>query len=160
IKHAAAPLPNGKVLVTGGTDGNGQITSTAAVFDPSINGWTSVPSMSAARNLPSATALVDGRVLVTGGEGINYSYMTGAQIYDPTTNGWSSGGAMTYGRINHAATLMNNGQVLITGGYFGGSFDLDLYYLRSADLFYVSSLGQPCGAPGDCPSGFCADGVC
>jgi Ca2+-binding RTX toxin-like protein len=68
---AAAPLPEGRVLVTGGSyyDGSYHFLSSAEVFDPATNSFSSagIGSMTTARWLTAAAALPDGRVLVAGG---------------------------------------------------------------------------------------------
>ncbi|MFH2007580.1 MAG: kelch repeat-containing protein [bacterium] len=64
--HKATLLPNGEVLVTGGTN-NGVYLDTALVYNPSADSWRDVGSMSVLRSSHSATLLQDGRVLIVGG---------------------------------------------------------------------------------------------
>jgi len=64
----AALLPNGKVLVAGGTAGLYQTPVAAAeLFNPATNTFSTGPSMVAPRYGASAVALPDGRVLIAGG---------------------------------------------------------------------------------------------
>ncbi|HKA38593.1 MAG TPA: galactose oxidase-like domain-containing protein, partial [Burkholderiales bacterium] len=72
----ATLLPDGKVLVTGGTDaplGMGDLTGAvlaAETWDPATGAWTTLASMNVARMYHStAVLLADGRVLVAGGGG-------------------------------------------------------------------------------------------
>jgi hypothetical protein len=61
--HRATLLSDGRVLVTGGGQNAGD--TSAEVYDPTSNIWTSLMStMSAARQFHTATALPNGRVLV------------------------------------------------------------------------------------------------
>ena len=65
---AAAPLPDGRVLVAGGYDDTTYLRS-AEVFDPATNTFSSarIGAMATARAEPAAAPLPDGRVLVAGG---------------------------------------------------------------------------------------------
>ena len=67
--HAAALLPDGRVLVTGGSGVtiHCMMRSTAEVYDPGTDAWTNVPSMAVARSTHLAETLPDGHVLVAGG---------------------------------------------------------------------------------------------
>src|SRR2546421_11493222 len=40
-EHTATLLPNGRVLVTGGTNGRGAVLASAELYDPGRNRWTS-----------------------------------------------------------------------------------------------------------------------
>jgi len=71
----ATVLPNGKVLVTGGSSGAGFDNHAAPVFqaelwDPATETWTRLASASVYRGYHSTALLLpDGRVLVAGGRG-------------------------------------------------------------------------------------------
>ncbi len=91
----ATLLPDGKVLVTGGTSSPGPNTSAGSVFaaeiwDPESEQWTTLASMQV-RRLYHSTALLlpDGRVLAAGGgrpsadgEPIDFDHLDG-EIYSP-----------------------------------------------------------------------------
>jgi hypothetical protein len=80
----ATLLPDGKVLVTGGTSGPGFNNATTPVYaaemwDPATEQWTTMASAQAKRLYHSAALLLpDGRVLTTGGDGI-----TQVELYSP-----------------------------------------------------------------------------
>ena len=64
--HTATLLPNGKVLVAGGTPGSGSLSS-AEMYDPETGTWTNTDSLNTARYNHTATLLPNGKVLVAGG---------------------------------------------------------------------------------------------
>lgn len=106
-------LGNGKVLVAGGL--NGLIVSSAELYDPLSNGWSSAGNLTTARYQHTATMLASGKVLVVGGVGSAGVVMT-AELYDPASNMWSDAGSNVIGRRAHTATLLPSGKVLVVGG--------------------------------------------
>jgi hypothetical protein len=117
---AAAPLPDGRVLVAGGRyyDGGQHYLSSAEVFDPATSSFSSagVGSMIAARFAPAAAVLPDGRVLVAGGGGSDGSAAS-AEVFDPTTNLFSFVGWLGVDRRAPAAASLPDGRVLVAGGF-------------------------------------------
>jgi hypothetical protein len=77
-EHTASLLPNGQVLIAGGSDTNG-VLATAELYDPSLGAFTCVggksggpislcnPSMTDSRTYALAVSLADGEVLLAGG---------------------------------------------------------------------------------------------
>ncbi len=115
-QHTATLLPNGKLLVAGGTDGTNILTS-AELYDPTMGTWTPTGPMNTARDLHSATLLPNGKVLVVGGYDSNSPSLTSAELYDPNTGTWSYTTPPTGFHTQHTATLLANGKVLVAFGY-------------------------------------------
>ncbi|AUX48517.1 uncharacterized protein SOCE26_100550 [Sorangium cellulosum] len=115
--HAAALLPDGRVLVTGGRPEPGLFHDSAEVFDLDSGTWSPAERMSIVRAAHTATALLDGggRVLVAGGEG-SQGVFASAEVFDPDLGEWQPVGDMDTGRSSHTATLLNDGRVLLVGG--------------------------------------------
>lgn len=128
--HAAAALPDGRVLVAGGWTGR-SMTATAEVYDPSTDRWTAAGEMIEARTGPVAARLPDGRVLIVGGTGGTRAPLASAEVFDPATMTFSTAERMSVPRTSHAAVVLADGRVLITGGRSsrGGS------PLRAAEIF-------------------------
>ena len=120
-QHAAALLPDGRVLVMGGNTPTGT-TNTSELFDPATGQWTvTAGAMSQVRRAHTATPLADGRVLVVGGWDDEWNALSGAEIYNPDTGQWTLTGSLDEGRADHTATLLNDGRVLVTGGETSGT---------------------------------------
>jgi hypothetical protein len=114
-KHGAALLPDGKVLIAGGSNENGrQVTySTTEIFDPQTARFSPGPRMKFSRyKLPSGVvALNDGRVLLAGGA-------ERPEIYDPARNVFTPvNGDSLEGYLFSTATLLRDGRVLLVDGY-------------------------------------------
>ena len=129
--HAAAPLPDGRILASGGSDGHVDLAS-AEVYDPAIGAWSATRPMASPRYAHAATPLPVGRVLVTGGVH-NSFYVASAELYDPALDMWSPAGSMSIGRIEFTATALRDGRVLVSGGFTGGLFPVG--YSASVEIY-------------------------
>gem|GEM_PF-2227181 len=130
--HTMTLLPNGKVLVVGGSDAFDALVSSAETYDPATGTWTTVAALGTGRASHTATLLPNGKVLVAGGSGIDVALSASAEVYDPATNTWSATGSMSSPRRFHTATLLNNGRVLVAGGYH-----------QLTGILYASELYDP-----------------
>jgi hypothetical protein len=83
----AALLPDGRVLVVGGSDNADPELQVAELYDPQSGTWTRASSFAAAGACRIAASLLDARVLVVCAE-LN-GVRTSAELYDPATGGWT-----------------------------------------------------------------------
>ncbi|WP_407562913.1 Kelch repeat-containing protein [Streptomyces sp. 184] len=123
--HAAALLPDGRVLVTGGEGdraprATGRSLFSAEVFDPATGAWTPAAPMADSRLAHPLVPLEDGRVLAVGGRrstgrgrGIGQGF---CELYDPAADTWTRTGSLYTARAGHQATLLRDGTVQVTGG--------------------------------------------
>jgi Kelch motif protein/galactose oxidase-like protein len=149
---AAAPLPDGRVLVLGGFNG-GPVLQSAQTFNPAANAWSPTGPMVAPRRCAAAAPLPDGRVLVAGGDDGTLPYLSSAEVFNPATDTFTSTGigSMSTPRDCPAAAPLRDGRVLIVGGYTDSST------LSSAELFDptsntfssagIGSMSTPRGEP-------------
>ncbi|WP_437813378.1 Kelch repeat-containing protein [Sorangium sp. So ce1078] len=142
VAHTATLLPDGKVLVVGGS--YTEPGEDAEVYDPALGTWTLTGPTSVVHVGHTATLLPNGKVLAAGGSGD--PSRKGAEVYDPATNTWAPEAFMNEGHVSHTATLLLTGHVLIAGD--------SLYSER------YTSIGASCTSDAHCPLAFCADGVC
>ena len=101
-------LLDGKLYFMGGWDGAEM--NMAERYDPKADQWTTLPSMSTARNA-SATAVLNGKIYVIGGK----PSITSVEIYDPQNEQWSNGTPLPF-VVSHAQALSVNGKILLIAG--------------------------------------------
>jgi hypothetical protein len=107
---AAALLPNGKVLVAGGFNNQGNPLNSAEVYDPATGQFAITGSMTGNTAGGTATLLGNGLVLVAGGGNAS------ALLYDQVAGQFSPAAGMGVVRTYHTAVLLPNGKVLVAGG--------------------------------------------
>jgi hypothetical protein len=116
-KHAASVLPDGSVLIDGGsdeTDWNG-IYRSAEVFDPVAKTFLAVADMNALHFKHHSVELPDGRVVVARGS-------KSVEIYDPKAKRFEiATGDLGRDYYFPSGTVLKNGNVLIAGGYEKGN---------------------------------------
>ncbi|HEV3468707.1 MAG TPA: kelch repeat-containing protein [Pyrinomonadaceae bacterium] len=131
-KHSATLLPDGRVIVIGGSDARmwaGRF-ATAEVYDPATGLFTPTGSMTTARYKirDAVVPLEGGRVLVAGGG-------PRVEIYDPATGLFGLvEGDLGETRFYSTATPLPGGRVLIAGGYLAGN-RATMYADRSAWIY-------------------------
>ncbi|MRG97637.1 Kelch repeat-containing protein [Polyangium spumosum] len=113
-------LPDGRVLVAGGRNSSSAALSSAQIYNPATDAWSSAANLPAARTRHTATLLGGGRVLVAGGSTGSNTAST-SYLYNPSTNAWTTGAGMSVAREEHTATLLANGKVLVVGGGSGAT---------------------------------------
>ncbi len=127
--HTATLLPDGRVLVIGGTGVDGTTSATAELWDPADGTFAPTGSLLTARSHHAATLLPDGRVLVVGGQsaadaGVPIA-LASVETWEPATGMFTVAGSLAEGRTDVTATLLNDGRVLIVGGTAPGAPALD-----------------------------------
>jgi WD40 repeat protein len=168
----ATLLPNGKVLIAGGSPGAGglagpSVVASAELYDPATRTFTATGSLKTARTDASAALLADGRVLIVGGYGCrnvktctpDYTTnggdsLTSAELYDPATGEFTTTGSMSVARCNAAATVLPDGGVLILSG--GDSRLAEVYDPTTGRFTHDGSLLYDYGGSYDTTNAGCA----
>jgi len=125
--HSSTLLPDGRVLVTGGSAGNGTLfpTTTAEIYNPATNTWTDVGPMNFSHLAQNPGQLRDGR-LVQPSSYYNDTHTSAggritdeSEIYTPSPGGngtWSVINPMFKQRIDIGAMGLLDGTLLVAGG--------------------------------------------
>lgn len=135
-------LPDGRVLVAGGTKGDGQnrlfsvddllTTSlrTTEIYDPATNSWSAGPNMSEPKAGAVSIPLDNGEIMIAGG--VTFQTIFGIPIpdfsekvafYDPAGNSFRTK-SMREKRALFGMTKLTDGRVLIAGGGGGDIFNI------------------------------------
>ncbi|HSY40131.1 MAG TPA: choice-of-anchor D domain-containing protein [Polyangia bacterium] len=120
----AAVLPSGQVLIAGGQNAGG-VLSSAELFDPAGDTFTKLQGAGGetveVRQGAVAATLPDGEVLIAGGS--NYktpTFLSSAELFDPADDTFTKlegpGSEMTVAREHAVAAALPDGDVLIAGG--------------------------------------------
>ncbi len=141
MTHLATVLPDGRVLVVGGSSvdfDDGRVAlSKAEVWDPATSAFSPADSLPMDDYYGFATALADGRVLIISDEDpYGYAYPASAEVWDPATASFGPAGRLAETRAGHIATLLPDGRVLVVGG--GGFADDEFDFLASAEVWEPS----------------------
>jgi N-acetylneuraminic acid mutarotase len=109
--HTATLLPDGRVLIAGGS-------ADPAIYDPASDTWQPAGSLAVERCFTRAVLLQDGRVLLIGGLLLPQggTALNSVEIYDPASNAWRQAAPLAQARFEHTGTLLPDGRVLVTGG--------------------------------------------
>ena len=137
--HTATLLPNGDVLIVGGTitdsSNNDVIQKKAYRYQTSKGAFVAAGEMATERESHTATLLNSGKVLVTGGSS-DKTYLEKTEIFDPASMKWTAGPDMSQSRWDHAAVRLKNNWVLVTGGFgSSGSISAVTLYDPSSNTF-------------------------
>jgi N-acetylneuraminic acid mutarotase len=121
---AGVLLPDGNVLVAGGTDSNNTALSSVEIYNTITGTFSLVQSMECARSQFTLTLLPSGQVLAVGGKGsATDKCLRISELYDPIIDQWMSTRLLSTLRCDHNAILINN-SVLIVGGYVTTDWEL------------------------------------
>ncbi len=120
--HRATALPDGRVLITGGSfGGNPRGITSVEAYDPATETFSPIGRLNEPRFAHAASLLDDGRVLISGGYGRNPpDPKSSAEIFDPATSTSTSIAKMRRARAGHATTRLEDGRIAIIGGVRGG----------------------------------------
>lgn len=125
--HTATLLPDGKIVVIGGIqfNGNGNTSpvSKVEIYDPDADQWNAIEGTSISRYHHSADLIekgtLKGQILIVGGEGTNGTLKT-YQFFNPQT-GYQSSANQIHSSISglskHTSTALADGNILFFGGY-------------------------------------------
>ena len=135
--HSATVLPDGTVLIFGGTGPNGRPVDVTERFDPATGTMSRIGSLGVTpRAGHTATLLTDGRVLIAGGA-TSSGDIAATEAWNVSTGTTERAlGGLTHPRRGHTAALTADGDVWVSGGVAPSGARI-----TEGELF-VAGLGQ------------------
>jgi hypothetical protein len=111
-RHQAILLQSGNVLVSGGTDANGQLAGPAELYHSSSGTWMLTGALNNPRTDHTAILLPTGKVLIAGGFGMGVRF-TSVELYDAASGTWAVTSPNAVG--GSVSALLPGGQALVIG---------------------------------------------
>jgi hypothetical protein len=127
--HTATRLPNGKVLIVGGSNDGGTPFASAEIYDPATDTFSATGSLGTARSVHSAQLLPNGNVLVAGGYNSSFDIIATTEIYNFAAGTWSAGPSMSVERRDFGIVKLSNGKIMLIGGLSNSGYNsaTDIY---------------------------------
>jgi hypothetical protein len=123
-------LPNGTVLLVGGTDRAEHDSTLARIFHPSDDRWTDTAALPVRQNAGISALLPDGQVLIAGGEQVDHHVLKAADVFDVAAQAWRPTAPLHIARSGSTSTLLSDGTILICGGggFAGALSSCEVYH--------------------------------
>ncbi|UJR12486.1 hypothetical protein I4U23_016661 [Adineta vaga] len=116
--HTVTKLPNGNVIIAGGSPAKPTILNSLEMYNSSSNSFVNLTArMSSLRYYHSATYIPSLQsILFAGGSSTTSNSLKTFELFNVTTLKFVRNGTLRETRTAHTATLLNNEQVLFVGG--------------------------------------------
>ncbi|AFN74746.1 hypothetical protein MROS_1509 [Melioribacter roseus P3M-2] len=133
FQHAIAVLPDGNILVSGGSGGEqGKPDKRSAeIYDFNTGKWRYTNPMNVPRSLHKLLPLKTGKVMAIGG----YKERS-CELFDPETETWTMTDSIpTLRATGYTVTELNDGRVLIAGGFRLTDDYKEMVYLNNCEIY-------------------------
>ena len=115
--HSAFLLPDGRVLVFGGTRTGSEFLRSCEFYDPRSDRWSPGPELHQGRWQHAAVRLQNGDILVAG-SGEPGAEMT-SEVFEVESGTWRLSGALNRAWYGHGMTLLADGRAWLLGESYG-----------------------------------------
>jgi hypothetical protein len=150
-------LPDGRLLVAGGTSGYQTDTTPykgekrVRIFDPVTETYQSAPSMAIGRWYPTVVSRGDGSLVTVAGFDENANHSNTFQVYDPNTNTWSANkplgnwpsGVGVYSPLYPSLHLLADGRLFYSGVHVFAAGPGTPPYTWNVDTNQISWMANP-----------------
>jgi N-acetylneuraminic acid mutarotase len=145
---AVGKLPDGRVLVAGGTSQPNQpAISTTEIYDPTADVWAAAEDLGTPRQQSGFATLPNGDLLVAGGYDGAWAALDTAEIFRAATGHWEPvTNTMSAAHGAPVAVALGAGKVLVVGGNTSGgqpSSAAEIYDAAANDFTPASAMGTP-----------------
>jgi len=110
--HTASALPDGRVIVCGGT-GRPRFVTETEIYDPTTDSFSDGPIMIFGHSYHAAITLPNGNILILDGTEYEYPH---SEVYDWQKNEFSVESRIASSESGHFAAMLPTGKILIGGG--------------------------------------------
>ncbi|MSP60300.1 MAG: hypothetical protein EXR72_08160 [Myxococcales bacterium] len=127
--HTATALPDGRLLIVGGSDGKTPALASGMVFDPGL-APTALAALLPAPRAGHIAFLAGGELLLCGGYGADRKTLPSCDVLDPATLEVRRAIPLAVGRLGGTAIPLESGDILLAGGVGEGGVPvttLELY---------------------------------
>lgn len=153
-RSASAVLSDGRVLITGGSEGTlvsefGSISPAAMLFDLNLGDFSALPPMASPRIGHTITPLWNQGALIVGGRNGGSGPLASTEYYNPSSAQVSQPGPnLAFGpRAQHAAVLLCDGSLMVLGGVNGQFQPLDTAEWLSPGANQFEKISAPMTMP-------------
>lgn len=149
MMHSANTLPDGKVLISGGTTTVSNSTpsqNSSEIYDPVSGNFTPAAPMLGARRYHAGITLSDGRILVAGGAtyvNSTYTSLASAEIYDPASGQWSAVGNLSGTQYMAGGLALPNGRAMVFGAGSNTSYSAEVFDPASGSFTRTGGMLYP-----------------
>jgi len=134
VNAAATVLPNGDVLLAGGSTAHGSTRDTQ-IYVPAVNRWVLGPRLPTPLSGAAAVTLHDGRVLIIGGVARGVAPQRATLYFSPASRTITPAPPMLEPRADFATAITTRGQIMVAGGLTGKPPFSPTANLRDVELF-------------------------
>ena len=141
VPFGVVRLPDGRILVAGGTTTEKQVVASAEIYDPGTGQFISTGTLLTTRRKHAGALLSQGTVLIMGGttDRSDSTVLHSTESFDPATGHFQPSAPMRFPRFKFAAVSLLDGSILVAGG---SEETVEVFDLRTGQFMAVANGEQ------------------